>query len=31
MREARTLYGRQTALSVEGRRIGDIVEILPLV
>ena len=31
MREPRTLYGRQTELSVGGRRIGDIVEILPLV
>jgi chorismate-pyruvate lyase len=31
MREPRTLYGRQTALSAGGRRLGDIVEILPLV
>ncbi|MGE0395027.1 MAG: hypothetical protein AB7I25_14695 [Vicinamibacterales bacterium] len=31
MREPRPLYGRQTALSVDGRRLGDIVEILPLV
>jgi hypothetical protein len=31
MREPRTLYGRQTRLSVDGRPIGDIVEILPLV
>jgi hypothetical protein len=31
MREARTLYGRQTEMSVDGRKIGDIVEILPLV
>ena len=31
MAEARTLYGRQTELSVDGRAVGDIVEILPLV
>ena len=31
MREPRTLYGRQTELSVDGRVIGDIVEILPLI
>jgi chorismate-pyruvate lyase len=31
MREPRTLYGRQTELSVDGRAIGDIVEILPLI
>jgi len=31
MREPRTLFGRQTAMSVDGRKIGDIVEILPLV
>ena len=31
MREARTLYGRQTELFEGGRKIGDIVEILPLV
>ena len=29
MREARTLYGRQTQLFLGGKRIGDIVEILP--
>ena len=29
--EPRTLFGRQTAMSVDGRKIGDIVEILPLV
>jgi len=31
MREARTLYGRQTEMSIDGRKVGDIVEILPLV
>ena len=31
MREALPLYGRQTEMSVDGRKIGDIVEILPLV
>ena len=31
MRERRTLYGRQTEMSSDGRKIGDIVEILPLV
>ena len=31
MREPRTLYGRQTELFEAGRKIGDIVEILPLV
>ncbi len=31
MRERRTLYGRQTEMSTNGRKIGDIVEILPLV
>ena len=31
MREARTLYGRQTELYKSGNKIGDIVEILPLV
>ena len=31
MSEPRTLYGRRTELTVGGERIGDIVEILPLV
>ena len=31
MREARTLYGRRTHVTLAGVRIGDIVEILPLV
>jgi chorismate-pyruvate lyase len=31
MREAQTLYGRQTELYKAGNKIGDIVEILPLV
>jgi len=31
MREPRTLYGRQTELFVDGRAIGDILEILPLI
>ena len=31
MREACTLYGRKTEMSVDGRKIGDIVEVLPLV
>jgi len=31
MREPRTLYGRQTEVMLDGRKIGDIVEILPLV
>jgi hypothetical protein len=30
MREPRTLYGRQTEVTLDGRKIGDIVEILPL-
>jgi len=30
MREPRTLYGRQTELTLKGRKIGDVVEILPL-
>jgi hypothetical protein len=29
MREARTLYGRRTELTLDGRKIGDIVEVLP--
>jgi hypothetical protein len=31
MREPRTLYGRHTEMSVDGHKVGDIVEILPLV
>ncbi len=31
MREPRLLYGRQTEMSIDGRKVGDIVEILPLV
>ena len=31
MREPRTLYGRRTEVMLEGEKIGDIVEILPLV
>jgi hypothetical protein len=31
MREPKTLYGRQTEVLLGGRRIGDIVEVLPLV
>ena len=31
MREPRTLYGRQTEVMLDGVKIGDIVEILPLV
>ena len=31
MREPRTLYGRRTEMSVGGRKIGDIVEVLPRV
>jgi chorismate-pyruvate lyase len=31
MREPRTLYGRQTELFQAGKKVGDIVEILPLV
>lgn len=31
MREPRPLYGRKTEMSVGGRKVGDIVEILPLV
>jgi hypothetical protein len=31
MREPRTLYGRQTEVVLGGKKIGDIVEILPLV
>ena len=30
MREPRLLYGRQTEMSIDGRKVGDIVEILPL-
>jgi len=30
MREARALYGRKTEVTLHGRKIGDIVEILPL-
>jgi chorismate-pyruvate lyase len=31
MREPRTLYGRRTEMIHEGKKIGDIVEVLPLV
>jgi hypothetical protein len=31
MREPRTLYGRQTDVLLDGARIGNLVEILPLV
>ena len=31
MREPRTLYGRKTEMTIDGRKVGDIVEILPLV
>ena len=31
MREPRTLYGRQTEIIQRGTRIGDIIEVLPLV
>lgn len=31
MREPKTLYGRQTELARQGTKIGDIVEVLPLV
>jgi chorismate-pyruvate lyase len=31
MREPKTLYGRQTEMTLDGRKIGDIVEVLPLV
>ena len=31
MREARTLYGRRTEVMLRGAKIGDIVEVLPLV
>jgi len=31
MREPRTLYGRRTEVLLDGRAIGDIVEVLPLV
>jgi chorismate-pyruvate lyase len=31
MREAKTLYGRRTEVLLDGRAIGDIVEVLPLV
>ncbi len=31
MREPRTLYGRRTEMIHDGTKIGDIVEILPLV
>ena len=30
MREEKTLYGRRTEVMLDGRAIGDIVEILPL-
>ena len=30
-REPRTLYGRRTEVLLDGRAIGDIVEVLPLV
>jgi len=30
MREPRTLYGRQTEVTLEDRKVGDVVEILPL-
>lgn len=30
MGEPQTLYGRQTELTLEGRKVGDIVEVLPL-
>lgn len=30
MPEIRTLYGRRTALLMDGRKIGDVVEVLPL-
>jgi hypothetical protein len=29
MREPRTLYGRQTDVLIDGRKAGDIIEILP--
>ncbi len=31
MREAKTLYGRRTEVLLDGKAIGDIVEVLPLV
>ena len=31
MREPRTLYGRQTEVTLGGTKFGDIVEVLPLV
>jgi hypothetical protein len=31
MRECRTLYGRQTDVTLTGERIGNIIEVLPLV
>ena len=31
MREPRVLYGRRTEIIRRGRKIGDIVEVLPLV
>src|SRR5690349_23623215 len=31
MRESRTLYGRRTEMMQDGAKIGDIVEVLPLV
>ena len=31
MRESRTLYGRRTEMASGGRKVGDIVEVLPLV
>ena len=30
MREEKTLYGRRTEVMLDGRAIGDIVEVLPL-
>ena len=31
MPEARTIYGRQTQVTIAGEKVGDIVEIVPLV
>ena len=31
MREPKTLYGRRTEMMQDGEKIGDIVEVLPLV
>jgi len=31
MREAKTLFGRRTEVLLDGKAIGDIVEVLPLV